>query len=295
MLAGEALALSRNVPALSLLASVGVGRAVSVMDAAGLRTVGREPDRYGLSLAIGGAEATPLEVAEAMATLARGGRHKPLRLLFDKEAAAEPGGFPILSSASCQATMRALADRERTGRLARESVGLEVAWKTGTSSGHRDAWCVAATPRRVVVVWMGEPGGRGMPQLSGVDAAAPLALRLMSLVDSGGEGFPRPTDLVPARPPQQRPTASLAIASPLDGDRVLVESDRCERDQRVLLKAAWPGESGRTVWWFVNGESIGSGRVGEGLWWTPSPGRHQVRVVSEDGRWAVATVTVERR
>ena len=70
-------ARSRNVPALVVLSRVGVGRAVGVMAAAGLATVGRTPDRYGLSLAVGGAEVTPIELAAAYATLGRGGTARP--------------------------------------------------------------------------------------------------------------------------------------------------------------------------------------------------------------------------
>jgi hypothetical protein len=69
MPAGDALAESRNIPALVLLGQVGVERAVGVMDSFGLGTIGRSKQAYGLTLAIGGAEATPLEIAEAYATL----------------------------------------------------------------------------------------------------------------------------------------------------------------------------------------------------------------------------------
>ena len=46
------------------------------------------------------------------------------------------------------------------------------AWKTGTSSGHRDAWCAAVTPSRTVVVWLGNLDGSGSDRLVGADAAA---------------------------------------------------------------------------------------------------------------------------
>jgi membrane carboxypeptidase/penicillin-binding protein PbpC len=76
--AAEALAESRNLPAMTVLSRVGVRRAVDVMGAMGLTTLSRTPDRFGLPLAIGGAEATPMELAEAYATLARGGNCKPI-------------------------------------------------------------------------------------------------------------------------------------------------------------------------------------------------------------------------
>src|SRR5205807_711817 len=84
MTAADALAESRNIPALLILAEVGVERAVGMMDSFGLHTLGRAKHPYGLSLAIGGAEATPLELAEAYATLARGGIWKPVTLIADE-------------------------------------------------------------------------------------------------------------------------------------------------------------------------------------------------------------------
>src|SRR6185436_5734849 len=71
--AAEALAQSRNLPALQLLSRVGVKPAVATMADLGLSTLAKSPDRYGLSLAIGGAEASIGEIAQAYATLGRGG------------------------------------------------------------------------------------------------------------------------------------------------------------------------------------------------------------------------------
>ena len=71
--AGEALARSRNIPALTLLQKVGVSRALGVLESIGVATPARSARFVGLSLAVGGAEATPMEIAAAMATLARGG------------------------------------------------------------------------------------------------------------------------------------------------------------------------------------------------------------------------------
>src|SRR5581483_3822624 len=60
--AAEALAASRNLPAMSVLSRVGVPRCIEIMSAIGLRTLSRTPDRYGLPLAIGGADASAMEI-----------------------------------------------------------------------------------------------------------------------------------------------------------------------------------------------------------------------------------------
>ena len=174
--AAVALARSRNVPALVVLSRVGVARAVGVMGAAGLATVARTPDRYGLSLAIGGAEVTPAELAGAYATLGRGGMVRPVTWVTPfsdrPEGGAAEGSIarqtppsgrslngkfgrtPILRPSSCRQALQCLADPVRTRDIFAAAEPSGVAWKTGTSGGHRDAWCAAVTPRRTVVVWL---------------------------------------------------------------------------------------------------------------------------------------------
>ncbi len=173
--AAAALAESRNIPALRLLSQVGVQRAAGVCGAMGLQTIGRTPQRYGLSLAVGGAEATCAEVAEAYATLARDGVRRPVVWLASKGPGDHAVGPASLSPRACRATLACLSDARRTAAVCPEAAALEVAWKTGTSSGHRDAWCAAVGPARVVVVWMGNAAGEGSRSLVGGESAAPHA------------------------------------------------------------------------------------------------------------------------
>src|SRR5438552_9471208 len=97
----------------------------------------------------------------------------------------------------CWQVLAALSGIERTAAISPQAAKLRAAWKTGTSSGHRDAWCAALTPRRTVVVWLGNVGGEGSAALIGQEAAAPLALRLIASVDPGGEGWPPVADEKP--------------------------------------------------------------------------------------------------
>ncbi len=106
--AADALAESRNIPAMVLLSRVGVDRASSMMDAAGLTGLCVTPDRYGLSLAIGGADESPLQVATAYAALARGdlrrcvvgaGGNPALRASAKRENASLYSGKRMLGSA----------------------------------------------------------------------------------------------------------------------------------------------------------------------------------------------------
>jgi penicillin-binding protein 1C len=300
MTAAEALAESRNIPALVVLGRVGVEKAVGILDSFGLHTVARAKRAYGLSLAIGGAEATPMELAEAYATLGRGGVWKPVRLV-QSEAAVE---HRVMRAEPCWQALGAISGEERTAAVSPEAARLGVAWKTGTSSGHRDAWCAAVTRRRTVIVWMGNPDGEAAASLVGQEAAAPLALRLIANVDNGGEGWPAVEEKRPlilagkAAPPLSGALAGtlaapgagkLMIVSPARGEKIVLSDDLAADRQQVLLEASSDGRGG--IWWFVDDRVVGKERR---IWWSPSVGVHRVRVVDGEGRSAGMEVRVER-
>ena len=82
---------------------------------------------------------------------------------------------PCIADWACWQALEACSRLERTEPLSREAARAHVAWKTGTSSGYRDAWCAAVTPAYTVVVWLGNVDGREADALVGVDAGG-LAL-----------------------------------------------------------------------------------------------------------------------
>ncbi|HXE55207.1 MAG TPA: penicillin-binding protein 1C, partial [Tepidisphaeraceae bacterium] len=220
--AAEALAESRNIPAMIVLSKVGVQPGIGVMDALGLHGLARHPGRYGLSLAIGGAEASPRELAQAYATLGRGG-----------------GASHCLRPAACWQMLNALADTNRTTAVCPEAAASHVAWKTGTSSGKRDAWCAAVTRRYTVVVWLGNAQGEGSAVLVGQEAAAPLALQLIALLDPADDAWPNVTSGAPNTLIAGRTESTgLVIVRPGQGERLAITSDLPLARQRVKLEAA---------------------------------------------------------
>lgn len=58
-----------------------------------------------------------------------------------------------------------------------------IAWKTGTSHGHRDAWAIGLNGSILVVVWVGNADGEGRAELTGIKAAAPLLHQIVRLSD----------------------------------------------------------------------------------------------------------------
>lgn len=70
----------------------------------------------------------------------------------------------------------------------------QVAWKTGTSYGNRDAWAVGLTPRYIVGVWVGNADGEGRASMTGVGNAAPIMFDIFSMLPAAGEWFAEPLD-----------------------------------------------------------------------------------------------------
>lgn len=288
MTAADALAESRNIPAMVLLARTGIAHTTGLMQSAGLQTLGAGHREYGLSLAVGGAEATPMEVAAAYAGLARGGTSSPV--FFSLSHA--PIGARFVSANACWNVLNALSDPDWTASVCPEAARLNVAWKTGTSGGNRDAWCAAVTPRRTVVVWMGNPQGEASHALVGRDVAAPLALSILASLDATPAEWPQSTSLTSRAQVARRPLRSrFAIISPSSQRQILLSGDVPADRQRVPLQAAGnqaPGE----IHWFIDGEHLGSASPAAPLFWSPRAGRHEIRAVAPDGRAASVAVSV---
>jgi penicillin-binding protein 1C len=189
-----ALARSLNVPAVRMLRQHGVDRFYDFLRAMGMSTLTRPPADYGLTLVLGGAEGTLWDLTVMYANLARFAKRKPFdptpahlvpRLLAnDTMVAARPAE---LSTGAAWLTLEALAEVVRPGVEANWrsfTSSQPVAWKTGTSFGHRDAWAIGSTARYTVGVWVGNATGEGRPELTGVGAAAPLLLDVFDRLEA---------------------------------------------------------------------------------------------------------------
>jgi len=109
---------------------------------------------------------------------------------------AVPGNLPgsgelqeegLLSASSIWLTFKSLLEVNRPEELSLWyllSSSRNIAWKTGTSYGFRDAWAVGVTPEYLVAVWAGNADGEGRPGLSGITAAAPLMFDVFSILPS---------------------------------------------------------------------------------------------------------------
>ncbi|MBP7829760.1 MAG: penicillin-binding protein 1C [Kiritimatiellae bacterium] len=197
--AREALVLSLNLPVLALAERIGGERLLGLFRRAGLRSLSRATDHYGLGLVLGQGEVRLLDLVNAYAALARGGHFMPWKVMDDMPPAA-PKGARLFSPEACWLIADILGGDERMGELSGHQADVRMprmAWKTGTSSACRDAWTIAFNPEYVVGVWIGHPDGESDEALVGVEAAAPVAWEIFRGLYPQGDGpwFARPEGL----------------------------------------------------------------------------------------------------
>lgn len=190
--ASEALARSLNVPAVYMLQEFGVPKFHFYLNELGFSTINKAPDHYGLTLILGGAEATLWDVTSAYGSLAHlmneyDARNPDSRYYrqvdFERSEIWNPE-FEI-SPGAVWSTFEAMVDVNRPEGESfwrRFDGSRRVAWKTGTSYGNRDGWAVGITPEYVVGVWVGNADGEGRPDLTGIRTAGPLLFDVFNLL-----------------------------------------------------------------------------------------------------------------
>ena len=195
--ASEALARSLNIPAVTMLQRYGVPKFHRFLQQIGLKTINRSSSHYGLSLILGGAEATLWDVTNAYAMMGRSLLQLPQRscsLLLPTSRITESTD-PFQPGAVWQ-TFDALKEVNRPEEIDWKSIPSmqTIAWKTGTSYGFRDAWAVGVTPRYAAGVWVGNATGEGKPGLVGAQTAGPVLFDIFNLLPASS-WFTRPTGI----------------------------------------------------------------------------------------------------
>lgn len=185
--ATEALNRSRNVPAIALAARLEKPSLYDFLRAAGVRRLAPE-SHYGLALVLGGGEVTMEELAQMYAMLANRGESRPLRTLADEKPAK---GDRLLSDEAAFMVLDMLAQNPRpdTGVSSGIPASLPVHWKTGTSTGFRDAWTVGIFGPYVLAVWLGNFDNTPNPALLGIKMAAPLFFELVDSINTAQPGL----------------------------------------------------------------------------------------------------------
>lgn len=208
----EALASSYNIPAVVALEEVGVNALINLLTQLGVTTL-TDPERYDLSIALGGGDVRLTELVAAYAALANYGRPIAPSLLLRVEAAdgtllyewqPSPPAEPVIDERVAWLITDILSDPEARipsfGVRSPLSIGRPAAVKTGTTTDFRDNWTVGYTPQLVTGVWVGNPNNQPMVNVSGVSGAGPIWNEFMRVVlkDQPELPFERPDGLVQA-------------------------------------------------------------------------------------------------
>lgn len=186
--ASGALARSLNVPAVLLLKKYGVGKFYNDLKAMGISTLTQNADYYGLSLILGGAEATLWELTECYSNMGRALLNLPntnITVVKTEQNSNDinKAKYDYNKGAVWQ-TFEILKQVNRPEEIDWQYIPSiqSIAWKTGTSFGFRDAWSIGITPRYVVGVWIGNASGEGKAGIIGAQTAAPVMFDLFNML-----------------------------------------------------------------------------------------------------------------
>ncbi len=174
--ASSALSMSLNLPAVQLLEVYGPKRFAAELRNGGVPLTLPPLAEPSLALILGGAGSRLEDLVTGYSALARGGRSADVRLQpqdrLRERRMMSPGAAWIIR--------RILSGQSRPDIDPRAELVQrpQLAWKTGTSYGFRDAWAIGVGPRFLVGVWIGRPDGTPVPGQFGLASAAPLMLQV---------------------------------------------------------------------------------------------------------------------
>ncbi|EQA43547.1 penicillin-binding protein 1C [Leptospira broomii serovar Hurstbridge str. 5399] len=267
-----ALASSLNIPAVQVLDWTGVPEFVSRLGELGFDKL-RNPDFYGLSLALGTADITLWELVNAYRTLSNEGYW------------SEPTFDPQEASKNTEAwgrerntRFRKVYPKEITQTIkdilsSRDNRSLSFGWenhlstkffsfaKTGTSQDMRDNWCVGSSGNYTVGVWVGNMDGEPMREVSGVTGAAPLWKEVIQSLEemrpssnqevhmarSSNSNIKRSIGLGNAEAPK--------ILYPETGSLFALDPEIPEENERIRFEAR---TNSKRVEWILNGSVLES-------------------------------------
>lgn len=198
--AKKALARSLNIPAVRLLQTYGLEKFRDQLDLFGLRGLDKSAKHYGLPLILGGAETNLWDLCKTYANMASTVNHfnassseyfsNEFTVPLLKKDQLVDFGFKatektIFDAGSLYLTFEAMKEVNRPeGNESWEFFdgSKEIAWKTGTSFGNKDAWAIGLTKDHVVGIWVGNADGEGRPNVTGVNSAAPILFDVFDML-----------------------------------------------------------------------------------------------------------------
>ena len=304
----HALASSLNVPAVRALVIDDVQQFRDRLWALGYHGLVEDGEYYGFSLALGSAEVSLVEQANAFRTFANLGKWSPVTFNATRHLRNLPPR-QIVNPAAAFIVGDILADASaRTDAFGADSALRLPFWaaaKTGTSKGMRDNWCIGWSDRFTVAVWVGNLEGDSMRAVSGTSGAAPIWRDVMLALHAGSPGKPpampdgveaRQIALPGTREPPRReyfmagtaqtemaaaPQAARRprITSPVSGSVYALDPDIPIDRQRLAVTVSGAVTGYRLI---LDKKPLGEAEAGQQI--LPRPGSHMLALVDPGGR-----------
>ena len=302
----NALASSLNVPAVRALVIDDVQAFRDRLWALGYHGLVEDGDFYGFSLALGSAEVSLVEQANAFRSFANAGRWSPVHFGLNEPAGetrqiVAPAAAFIVGDILADASARA----DAFGSDSALRLPFWAAAKTGTSKGMRDNWCIGWSDRFTVAVWVGNLEGDSMRAVSGTSGAAPVWRDVMLALHAGSPGKPparpegveaRQIALPGTREPPRREyflrgtaqsemAAAPAVArrpritSPVSGSVYALDPDIPIDRQRLAVSVSGSVAGHRLI---LDKTALGDADTGQQI--LPRPGIHMLTLVDPGGR-----------
>jgi penicillin-binding protein 1C len=308
--ARDALRMSLNIPAVMVLDRVGPLRFTLALSNAGARLAfPTKGDAPSLPVALGGLGISLADITMLYSGIADAGVARPLRFTRDAPQGADHRLFGAVAAWYLRDILSGVNLPEGWAMGQGLSKQRNIAFKTGTSYGFRDAWSVGFSNDYTVGVWVGRADGAPNPGRVGREAAGPILLKTFGLLPADTRPDPpmpagailASTDQLPqglrvftreaAAAPRQTSIPPPTISFPPNGATVPLPEANA-KDKTIMLKADG-GEAPLT--WLVNGAPIGNfDRFAPALYAPPGEGFARITVVDAQGRSDSAQVRFKR-
>ena len=290
----DALRMSLNIPVVLLTDALGPENLM-----AALRRAGVSPQvpggKAGLAVSLGGLGVTLEDLVTLYAGLAQGGAARPLS--WRLTGGADAPGRRVMSRASAWQVGHILAGMAPPPGAPRD----RLAYKTGTSYGHRDAWAIGFDGSHVIGVWIGRPDGTPVPGAFGAEVSAPVLFEAFQRLKGAPDALPPP-------PPETLLVGASLLPEPLRRFRARDAVFVADPGAPVLAfppdGAVLAGAGGRMpvrvaegrppFTWLANGRPVATGvRRREVLLDGLGAGFADIAVIDAAGRSARVSVRIE--
>lgn len=285
-----ALGSSLNVPAVKVFKLLNDESFWEKLSALNFKNL-QEPDHYGPALALGVADVSLEDLAQAYRTLAQGGHYASLKFESDQDI---PASYQVFAAASARQVLQILSENQNRSLGFGLSSVLALpgtAVKTGTSKDMRDNWCIGTSERFTVAVWVGNFSGEPMWNVMGVSGAAPIWQKTMRWLQ---EKYPSQATLPSHQArlengdrPQAYPAARIVY--PQDGMVLALDPAIPAANQKMPLLVE--NSRHQNLYWKINEDQ--KMKATETYLWSPSLGRHRFSLYEGETKLGEISVLVK--